>query len=60
MLYSFNGRLLFTIGLLPVPDGETPTGTEKISLKKLYRFFKDTKSHGLVSLQFLSEPNLFF
>ena len=43
-----------------MPDGETPEGSEKISMKTLYELFKDTKSHGLVSLQFLSALNLFF
>ena len=46
-------------GRLPVPDGEIPPGARKTSLKKLYELFKDTKSHGLVSLQFLSALNLF-
>ena len=55
-----NGRLLLTNGLLPVPDGETPPGTKKISLKRLYELFKDTKSYGLISLQFLSTINFFF
>ena len=43
-----------------VPDGETTEGPEKISLKSLYEMFKDTKSQGLVSRQFLSALNLFF
>ena len=47
-------------GLLVVPDGETPPGSEKISLKSLNKMFKDTKFHGLVSLQFLSVLNIFF
>ena len=42
-----------TNGLLTVPDSETPEGgTEKINLKILYEMFRDTKSHGLVSIQF--------
>ena len=49
-----------TNGLLPVPDGETSPGAQKISLKWLSEHFKDTKSHGPVSLQFLSALNLFF
>ena len=60
MFYYFNGRLPLTNGLLLVPDGETTEGPEKISLKSLYEMFKDTKSQGLVSLQFLSALNLFF
>ena len=31
MLYYFNVRLPLTNGLLPVPDGETPEGSGKIS-----------------------------
>ena len=60
LFYYFNGRLPLTNGLLPIPDGETPDGSKKISLKNLYEMFKDTESHGLVSIQFLSVLNLFF
>ena len=42
-----------TNDLLIVPDGEVSEGTEKINLKYLYKTFKDTKFHGLVSIQFL-------
>ena len=58
--YYFNGRFPLTNDLLPVPDRETSPGTEKISIKRLYKFYKGTKSHGLVSPQFLSALNLFF
>ena len=54
IFYYFNGRLPLSNGLLLVPDGETPEVSEKISMKTLYQLFKDTKSHGLVSLQFSS------
>ena len=60
MFYYYNGRLSLTNGLLVVPDGESPPGSEKISLKSLYEMFKDAKSHGLVSLQVLSALNIFF
>ena len=50
LFYYFNGRLPLTNGLLPIPDGETPDGSEKISLKNLYEMFKDRTSHGLVSI----------
>ena len=53
MFYYFNGRLPLTNGLLIVPDGDVPEGTEKINLKLFYEMFKDTESHGLVSIQFL-------
>ena len=52
LFYYFNGRLPLTNGLLPILDGETPNGVEKISIKTLYETFKDTKSYGLVSLYF--------
>ena len=58
--YYFNGRFPLTNDLLPVPDRETSLGTEKISIKRLYKLYKGTKSHGLVSPQFLSALNLFF
>ena len=58
--YYYNGKLHLTNGLLPVPDGETLSDSEKIFLKSLYEMFKDTKSHDLVSLQFLSTLDIFF
>ena len=60
LFYYLNGRLPLTNGLLPIPDVETPNGSEKTSLKTLYEMFKDANSHGLVSVQFLSTLNLFF
>ena len=42
-----------TNGLLVVPDGEVLEGTAKINLKYLHEMFKNTNSHGLVSVQFL-------
>ena len=44
---------------LPVSDGEIPPGSEKISLNSLYKTFKDTKSHGLVSLHFYQSSTSF-
>ena len=49
MFYHHKGRLPLTNELLIVPDGDTPEGSEKVSLKLIYEMFKDTKSHGLVS-----------
>ena len=60
MFYYLNGRFPLTNGLLIVPDGEVPEGREKINLKQLYEMFKDTNSHGLVSLQFLCADGIFF
>ena len=48
-----------TNGLLVVPDGNS-SERSKINLKQLYEIFKDTKSHGLVSLQFLCALDIFF
>ena len=60
IFYYFNGSLPLTNGLLIVPVGETPEGTEKINLKLLYEMFKETKSHGSVSIQFLCALGIFF
>ena len=60
MFYYYNGRLPLTNGLLSIPDIETPSDYEKIFLKILYEMFKDAKSHGLVSIQFLLAFNFFF
>ena len=46
--------------MLIVPDEEVPERTEKINLKILYEMLKDTSSHGLVSIQFLSALGIFF
>ena len=59
MFYYFNDCLPSTNGLLPVADGETQVNAEKIFLKYLYEFCKDTKLHGLVTLQFLLALNFF-
>ena len=60
MFYHFNSRSPLTNGLLVVPDGETPEGSEKIYLKYLYEMFQGTKSHGLVSLEFLCTLGIFW
>ena len=60
MFYDYSSRLPLTYGLLVVPDGEIPPGSEKISLKSLYEMFKGTKSHGLVFLYFLSALSIYF
>ena len=52
-------RLPLTNRLLIVPDGDTPEESRNVSLKLLYEMFKDTKSHGLVFLQFLCALNIF-
>ena len=36
-----NGCLSLANRILPVPDGETPQGVEKTSLKRLYELFKE-------------------
>ena len=60
MFHHFNDRLPLTNGLLVVPDGEMPEGSRKISLTDLYEMFQGTKSHGLVSLQFLCTLDISF
>ena len=36
-----------------MPDGDVPPGKSKINMKQLYDLFKNTNSHGIVSLPFL-------
>ena len=40
-------------GLLVVPDGDATPGENKLNMKQLYELFKNTNSHGIVSLPFL-------
>ena len=49
--YTLTGRLLLSNGLLVAQDGDAPPG-EKLNKKHLYDLFKNTKSHGIVSLPF--------
>ena len=60
LFYYLNGRLPLTNSLLPVLDSEAPDSADKINLKNLYEMFRDTNSHGLVSLQFLGALGRFF
>ena len=50
--YGTTGRLPTFKELLVVPDGDAPPN-EKINLKHLYDLFKNTASHGIVSVSFL-------
>ena len=49
--YFLTGRLPLSNSLLVVPDGDAPPD-EKLN-KQLYDLFKNTDSHGIVSLPFL-------
>ena len=60
LFYHKNSRLPLTIGLIIVPDGDVPEGEEKINFRNLYEMFRYTKSHGLVSIQFLDVLSIFF
>ena len=51
--YTATGRLPTFNELLIVPDGEAQPGENEINMKQLYDLFKNTDSHGLVSLPFL-------
>ena len=51
--YTVTGRLPRFNGLLVLPDGDVQPGENKINMKQLYDLFKNTDSHGLVSLPFL-------
>ena len=51
--YMLTDRLPLSNELLAIPDGDAPPGENKVNMKQLYELFKNTKSHGLVSLPFL-------
>ena len=51
--YTLTGRLPLSNGLLVVPDGDAPPEENKLSMKQLYELFKNTNSHGIISLLFL-------
>ena len=62
LFYYINGRLPYTTGLLPIPDGNFPSfvDSQKISIKKPYEEFRGTLSHRIFSVPFLCALNLFF
>ena len=51
--YMFTGRLPLSNELLVMPDEDAPPKENKVNMKQLYEVFKNTKSHGVVSLPFL-------
>ena len=57
--YTTIGRLPTFNELLVVPDGDAQPG-EKVNLQQLYNLFKNTGSHGLLSLPFLGLLFYFF
>ena len=50
--YTMTGRLPLSNSLIVVPDGVAPPD-EKVNMRQIYDLYKNTKSHGLVSLPFL-------
>ena len=60
LFYYNTGRFPLSNKLIIVPDGDVPDEEEKINMKNLYEMFQHTKSHGLVSLQFLEVFCLIF
>ena len=50
--YLLTGRLPLSNSLLIVPDGDAPP-EERLNMRQLYDLFKNTNSHGIVSLPFL-------
>ena len=51
--YTATKRLPTFNGLLVVPDGDAQPEENKVNMKQLYDLFKNTGSHGLVSLPYL-------
>ena len=60
LFYHNYGRLPLTNDPIIVPDGDVLDGEEKVNFKNLYEMFRHTKSHGLVSIQFLGVLSIFF
>ena len=60
LFYLNNGRMSLTNELLIVSDSEVPEEEREINLKELYEMIRYTKSHGLVSIQFLGVFGIFF
>ena len=58
--YTATGRLPTFNGLLVVPDGDAQPRQNKVNMKQPYDLFKNTDSHGLVSLPFLGLLLIFF
>ena len=58
--YTATGRLPTFNGLLVVPDGDAQSRENKVNMKQLYDLFKNTDSHGLISLPFLGLLLIFF
>ena len=52
--YTLTGRLPLSNGLLVESDGDAPP-EEKLNMKHLCDLFKNTKSHGIVSLPLFNE-----
>ena len=51
--YQLTGRLSLSNGLLVIPVGDPPPGEDRVNMKSMYEIFRQTNSHGLVSLPFL-------
>ena len=56
-----NGRLPATTGLIRFPDGDMPDfiSGKILSIMRPYKLFIETRSHGIVSIKFLSALNHF-
>lgn len=50
---QLTGCLPLSNGLLVVLDGNPPPGEDRVNVRNQYEMFKQTNSHGLVSLPFL-------
>ena len=58
--YQITGRLLLSNGLLVIPDGDPPSGEDKVNMKSLYDMFRYTNSDGLFYMLFLGILQYYF
>ena len=58
--YQITGRLLLSNGLLVIPDGDPPSGEDKVNMKSLYDMFRHTNSDGLFYMLFLGILQYYF
>ena len=52
--------MLLSNGLLVIPDGDPPSGEDKVNMKSLYDMFRYTNSDGLFYMLFLGILQYYF
>ena len=52
--------MLLSNGLLIIPDGDPPSGEDRVNMKSLYDMFRHTNSHGPFYMLFLGILQYYF